>query len=363
MSTGKMTVLKSRLKQAQNSYQSAISVGDKVLEKQSLENIFNCYIEMSMASEGADLASHYRQQASLVADKIMHANNKSDFSVKQKIEVDNEYQTEDVITFNDIIGMDDVKKEIIKIVIDPIKYPEYFKPFNKIVKNSGGIILTGDPGNGKTYFAKAIAGEVNANFFKSVKLGEVLSNSPGAPEKYIQALFDEARSHKVSIIFFDEFDAIASKRGDSDNAKSIDNKLVDALLQQVDGFSNKNDNTLLLIAATNRIDLIDDAITRPGRFDLTFEVGNPNFDARVSKLKMELNKVKNDINNYDDISNQTEGFSFADLQYVAIDGCRRAINEAIKIKLEPSNVVLKEIHLLESINALKKSYTAKGIRK
>lgn len=363
MSSGKMTVLTSRLKQAQQGYQSAVAIDDKELQKQSLETIFNCYIEMSMVAEGIDLTRQYREQASAVADKILHLNSKIDLSSKQKVEVDNDYEGSIDVTFKDIIGMQDVKEEINKIVIDPIKYPEYFKPFGKLVKNTGGIILTGDPGNGKTYFAKAIAGEVNANFFKSVKLGEVLSNSPGAPEKYIQALFSEARSHKISIIFFDEFDAIASKRGDSDNAKSIDNKLVDALLQQIDGFSSNQENTLLLIAATNRIDLIDEAITRPGRFDQVFEVKNPDIQARQTKLMMELSKVQTSELDYNQLAIETNGFSFADLQYTVVDACRRAISEGIKQAAKPSEVTIRLSHLLDAIKGLKLSYQTKGISK
>lgn len=361
MQNGKMTVLLNRLRDAQNQFSEGKALSDIEIQKNSLRDIFNLYVEMSKVSESVEMVESYREKANFIAKKIMELENRMNLDPNQKVEVDNDITKSNLETFKDVIGMDDVKTEITKMVLDPIRFKAYYQNFSRVVKSGGGIILTGDPGNGKTYFARAIAGELNANFFKSVKLGEVLSNSPGAPEKYIAALFSEANSHQLSVIFFDEFDAIAAKRGDSDNAKSIDNKLVDALLQQMDGFTKDNDHTLLLIAATNRVDLLDEAITRPGRFDKVFEVKKPNAEARMLKLKMEFDKISHKIEDLSPIVIQTEGFSFADMQYIIVDACRNAIRQAINERRDPKDVVVELDHIVASIQELKQTYLVKGV--
>jgi transitional endoplasmic reticulum ATPase len=283
------------------------------------------------------------------------------FNKEKSLNLDSD-KIKKITTFKDIIGMEEVKNDILDMVIYPIRYPEYYVNFKNLISFGGGIILTGDPGNGKTFFSKAIAGEVDADYYRSVKLGEVLSNSPGEPEKFIASLFQEARNHRVSVIFFDEFEAIASKRGDSDNAKSIDNKLVDALLQQIDSFDNENDNILLLIAATNRVDLLDDAITRPGRFDKIYEIMPPDLESRRIKIKNELSKVRHGNIDIDVFAQKTDKYSYADIQFILIDSCRKAISEGITNNTDSEKVTLLTRHLEKAISDLNKSKLLRGGR-
>ena len=178
------------------------------------------------------------------------------------------------IKFSDIAGLEDVKKAITTRMINPIKYPDKYKAYNK--KTGGGVLLYGPPGTGKTMIAKAIANEVNAKFY-AIKGSDIVSKWVGESEKNISSLFAQAQNDDLAIIFIDEMDSLLAKRGK--NGDSHNDKRVNEFLQNIDGFASKTSN-LLLLGATNRPWDIDSAAMRSGRFSQKIYVPLPDAPAR-----------------------------------------------------------------------------------
>lgn len=208
-------------------------------------------------------------------------------------------------TFDDVIGMEDVKKTIRNRVIDQIKFPELYEQFG--LSGGTGILLYGLPGTGKTTIARAIAHEVSAPMYV-VKLSDVMNKWVGESEKRIHSLFEKARSTPVSIIFFDDFDALGGERSDDNN---VNNKIIVELINQMDGF-RKNTNTIVLLAATNNPWIIDSAIMR--RFEHHIYVPLANHDARIAMLQKQLKNIPTaaDID-YSALSDMIKGYNGADI--------------------------------------------------
>ena len=205
------------------------------------------------------------------------------------------------VSMSDVAGLKEAKEEIVQKVIEPNKHPEIFKRFNK--SKGGGILLYGVPGTGKTMLAQAIAHEIDAKFF-SIKCSDILSKWVGDAEQNIRNLFQEAKRYPTSIIFFDEFEAIAPKR---DTYSTVMKRVVPELLTQIQGFE-KNDNNLIIIAATNRPWDIDTAFLRPGRFDRRIYVPLPDREAREAMIDNKLRGVPCDkYLDTDAIADMTEG--------------------------------------------------------
>ena len=183
------------------------------------------------------------------------------------------------ITFNDVAGLDDVKEQIIFHVLEPMRNPELAAAYG--IKPGGKILLYGPPGTGKTFIARAIAGEVDAAFY-SVNCQDLISKYMGDSSKQLDKLFDEAQKNERAIIFFDEFDSVASKRGDGTSGVDAEMaRFVATFLTKVDGFKKSETcKMLLLIAATNRPWALDSAMLRGGRFDTQIYVGVPDQKAR-----------------------------------------------------------------------------------
>ncbi|MEM1593732.1 MAG: CDC48 family AAA ATPase, partial [Archaeoglobaceae archaeon] len=165
------------------------------------------------------------------------------------------------VTWEDVGGLEDVKREIIEAVEWPLKYPEKFKRFG--IKPPKGVLLYGPPGTGKTLIAKAVANESEANFI-SIKGGELLSKWLGESEKAVRKIFRKARQVAPCIIFFDEIDAIAQTRGIDEGSRAVE-RVLNQLLIEMDGLEELQG--VVVIAATNRPDILDPALLRPGRFD------------------------------------------------------------------------------------------------
>lgn len=186
------------------------------------------------------------------------------------------------VTFDDIIGLDDIKKEL-EITIDILKNTEKYK--EKGVRIPKGIVLEGEPGNGKTLLAKAIAGEAGLNFI-SANAADFGGIIVGKGSNQVKKLFREGRKNKPCIIFIDEFDSVAEKRKtDGTAASTDDSKTLTAFLNELDGFKNNNEG-IFLIVATNRPEVIDSAMIRPGRFDKRYYVANPSFDERCGLIAL-----------------------------------------------------------------------------
>ena len=214
--------------------------------------------------------------------------NNSDEDVKQFTAV--ETSKEDRVTFNDVAGLNDVKEQIIFNVIEPLKNPELAKKYN--IKAGGKVILYGPPGTGKTFIARAIAGEVDAKFY-SVNCQDLISKYMGESSKQLDALFEEAQKNERAIIFFDEMDAVASKREDATGGVDAEMaRFVATFLTKVDGFKkSKTCKMLLLIGATNRPWALDPAMCRGGRFDTHIYVGLPDYEARLFMIKNAMKNV------------------------------------------------------------------------
>lgn len=183
------------------------------------------------------------------------------------------------ITFADVAGLEDVKDQIRYKVIEPLKNPELAAMYK--IEPGAKILLYGPPGTGKTFIARAIAGEVDAQFY-AVNCQDLISKYMGDSSKKLDELFETAQKNERAIIFFDEFDSIASKRGDgADGVDAEMARFVATFLTKVDGFKkSKTNKMLLLIAATNRPWALDPAMLRGGRFDTHIYVGVPDQAAR-----------------------------------------------------------------------------------
>lgn len=183
------------------------------------------------------------------------------------------------ITFADVAGLEDVKDQIRYKVLEPLKNPELAEIYK--IEPGAKILLYGPPGTGKTFIARAIAGEVDAEFY-AVNCQDLISKYMGDSSKKLDELFDEAQKNERAIIFFDEFDSVASKRGDgADGVDAEMARFVATFLTKVDGFKKSETNKmLLLIAATNRPWALDSAMLRGGRFDTHIYVGVPDQTAR-----------------------------------------------------------------------------------
>ena len=207
--------------------------------------------------------------------------------------------------FERVANLDDVKQRLTEAVIWPIQNPERFESMG--IEPPRGILLHGPPGTGKTYVTRALAHEAGAAFF-SVKGAELLDKFVGESERGVRELFTRARSVAPSIIFFDEFDALAPVRGNSNN--SVTDSVVAALLTEIDGVSERGD--VVVIGATNRKDLIDPALLRGGRLETHILLDLPPKASRMALLKITDVPFADDVD-LDQLAEVTEGLSFADL--------------------------------------------------
>ncbi|ATC66037.1 cell division protein [Nibricoccus aquaticus] len=228
------------------------------------------------------------------------------------------------LNFADVGGMDRVKEEIRMKIILPLKQPELFKAYGK--KAGGGILLYGPPGCGKTFMARATAGEVNAGFL-AVGINDVLDMWIGQSEKNLHAIFEQARSHRPCVLFFDEVDALGANR--TDMLKSGGRQMINQFLSELDGVSSSNEGVLIL-AATNAPWHLDPAFRRPGRFDRIIFVPPPDAPARAAVLRLMLRGKPADAVDFDAVAKKTDGFSGADLKAVVDLAVEAKLTEAMK---------------------------------
>lgn len=222
---------------------------------------------------------------------------------------DNPWKSEGIpsTTFDDVVGMENVKELIRSRVIDQIKYPELYDQYG--LKGGTGVLLFGLPGTGKTTIARAIAHEINAPLYTAL-LSDILNKWVGESEKRIRQLFDKARSTPTSLIFFDDFDALGMERQDDGNHN---NKVIVELINQMDGF-HKNSNTIVLLAATNKPWMIDSALMRPGRFEHHIYVPLANHEARIVLVRKTLGSVPVDDGlDMNRVSDLLSGYNGADI--------------------------------------------------
>jgi transitional endoplasmic reticulum ATPase len=245
------------------------------------------------------------------------------------------------VKWDDIGGLLSIKQELQEAVEWPLKYQGVFAYADAIPPK--GILLYGPPGTGKTLIAKAAANESEANFI-SIKGPELLSKWVGESEKGVREVFRKARQAAPCIIFFDEVDAIAPRRGGGLGGDShVTERLISQLLTELDGLEILTN--VVVIAATNRPDIIDAALLRPGRFDRLLYVPPPDRDSRLQILKIHTKKkpLAEDIN-IDNLASHTEGYTGADIASLSSAAVMLALREHVSKYKDPKEA---DTHLQE----------------
>ena len=247
------------------------------------------------------------------------------------------------IKWDDVGGLEDVKQELKEAVEWPLKHPETFQRLG--IRPPKGTLLYGIPGTGKTLLAKAVASESEANFI-SVKGPELLSKWVGESEKGVREVFRKAKQAAPTVIFFDEIDAIASTRSGNDTDSGVTKRVVNQLLTEMDGLEELED--VAIIAATNRPDILDAGLMRPGRFDRHIQVKEPDEDARLAIFEVHTKDMPlaEDVN-LKKLAKHTEGYVGADIESV----CREAAMLALRDDLEANEIPNK--YFKEAIDKVK----------
>jgi transitional endoplasmic reticulum ATPase len=239
-------------------------------------------------------------------------------------------------TWNDIGGLIDVKNELRELVQYPIEHPEKFEKFG--MSPSRGVLFYGPPGCGKTLLAKAVANECQANFI-SIKGPELLTMWFGESEANVRDVFAKARAAAPCILFFDELDSIAQQRGGGSGGDGggAGDRVMNQLLTEMDGVGAKKN--VFIIGATNRPDIIDAALMRPGRLDQLIYIPMPDYESRLSILRAVLRKspVNKDVD-LQYLATQTEKFTGADLTEICQRAAKLAIREDIMRNIERETI-------------------------
>lgn len=242
------------------------------------------------------------------------------------------------VTWDDIGGLEDVKKNLQEMILYPIEHPDKFHKFG--MSPSKGVLFYGPPGCGKTLLAKAVAHECSSNFI-SIKGPELLTMWFGESEANVREVFDKARGAAPCVLFFDELDSVGIARGSSQgDAGGAGDRVLNQLLTEMDGVGSKKN--LFFIGATNRPDILDEALIRPGRLDQLIYIPLPDKGSRVSVLKAVLRKSPVAPNiNFDFLGDLTDGFTGADITELCQRATKAAIRESIEAE-EQKKALMKE---------------------
>ncbi|MEM4500225.1 MAG: CDC48 family AAA ATPase [Candidatus Woesearchaeota archaeon] len=316
------------------------------LKKESIDEMLSKLAEVTHGFSGADLEALCKEAAmkalrSHISELKKYENDKIPQEVLERIEVTYNHFLDALkgiepsgmrevliqkprVKWSDIGGLDEAKRKLREVVELPLKHPEIFQEAG--IKPPKGILIVGPPGTGKTLLAKAVANESNANFI-AVKGPELFSKWVGESEKHVREVFKRARTMAPSIIFFDEFDALAPKR--SSFGHEVTERVVNQLLTELDGIEELS--KVVVIAATNRVDLIDPALLRPGRFDYIIELEKPDEKTRLEIFKVHTRNMPlaKDVD-LEKLAKETEGLTGADIEAI----CREAAMESVRERIE-----------------------------
>lgn len=232
--------------------------------------------------------------------------------------------TKPSVKFSDVGGMSRVKTEIDLKIIKPLQHADLYKAYGK--KTGGGILLYGPPGCGKTYLAKATAGEISSNFI-SVGINDILDMWVGNSERNLHEVFQVARRNKPCVLFFDEVDALGASRSDMRQASG--RHLINQFLSEMDGVENDNDGVLIL-GATNAPWHLDPAFRRPGRFDRIIFVEPPDAESKAVIYELILKDKPKENIDYNSLAKKSEGFSGADIKAVIDISIEEKLQESFK---------------------------------
>jgi len=243
------------------------------------------------------------------------------------------------VRWEDVGGLQDIKDSLIEAVEWPLKYPEIFARAN--TKPPKGILLHGPPGTGKTLIAKAVANESEVNFIP-VSGPSLMSKYIGESEKGVREVFKKAKQASPSILFFDEIDALVPRRGAGGDTTQVTERVISQFLAELDGIEELK--AVVVLAATNRLDIIDPAILRAGRFDLILKLPDPDQDTRIKIFKIHTKGKPLDKNvNLNELAQETEGWTGADIEAMVRQASMQAVKEFIeKHKGEPSQIEMKK---------------------
>ena len=245
------------------------------------------------------------------------------------------------VSWDDVGGLHKVKAQLQEAVEAPLKHPEVFEEMG--IRTPKGVLLFGPPGTGKTLLAKAVATESEANFI-SIRGPEIFNKYVGESEKAVRDIFKKARQTAPCVLFFDEIDAIVSVRGMQDNT-GVSQRIVNQFLAELDGMQTLQN--VLVIGATNRADILDPAVLRPGRFDNVLFVPPPDKDARLEILKVHTKNMPLDANvHLDKLAELTEGYSGADIEGLVREAAMAAVRDDWKpkpVNLEHFEEAMKEV--------------------
>ena len=245
------------------------------------------------------------------------------------------------VKWEDVGGLEDMKRDLIEAIEWPLKYPELFKKAN--TQPPKGILLHGAPGTGKTLLAKAVANESGVNFI-SVKGPSLISKYIGESERGIREVFKKAKQASPTILFFDEIDSLVPKRSESSTDAHVTERVISQFLTEMDGIEELRG--VVVLAATNRLDLIDPALLRSGRFDILFELLAPDEETRLSIFKIHTrNKPLHKDVDFKKLAKKTDGIVGSDIQLLCQKASMNAIRKFVKGKKEAANARSMELFI------------------
>jgi transitional endoplasmic reticulum ATPase len=252
------------------------------------------------------------------------------------------------VNWGDVGGLGKVRQKLIEVVEWPLRYPQLFQEAN--VRPPKGILLSGSPGTGKTLVAKALAHESEVNFI-SIKGPELMSKYVGESERGVREVFRKAKQASPCILFFDEFDALVPERGLGDNSQATE-RVISQFLTELDGLEELKG--VLVLAATNRKDLIDAAILRPGRFDFVLEFPTPDAKARqeIFGIHTKGKPMTSDVD-LGVLAEETDGLSGAEIEVICREAAMLAIRESIRSENRENKLQISKGHFNLAINWLK----------
>ncbi|MFB6304839.1 MAG: AAA family ATPase [Haloferacaceae archaeon] len=230
------------------------------------------------------------------------------------------------LTYDDVGGLEDAKRELVRAVEWPLRHPDLFERFG--TAPTRGLLLYGPPGTGKTLLARAVASATDANFI-SVNGPELLDKYVGESERAVRNVFATARQNAPAVVFFDEIDAVSAARGDDEGGGSrAPERVVSQLLTEIDGIERLQ--AVTVVGATNRPDRIDPALLRPGRLERVVEVPMPDREARREILEVHVRDVPLGDVDLDDVAERTDGYTGSDVEALVREACLVAIEERLR---------------------------------
>jgi len=260
------------------------------------------------------------------------------------------------VKWEDVGGLDNIKEELKEAVEWPLKYSDTFKKAN--TNPPKGILLYGVPGTGKTLLAKAVANESGVNFI-SIKGPQLLSRYVGESERGVREIFKKAKQAAPTILFLDEIDSLVPRRGSASTDGHVTERVISQFLTEMDGIEELKG--VVVLAATNRLDLIDPALLRSGRFDLLLELPNPDKETRQNIFKIHTkNKPLAKGVDFKNLASETEGKVGSDIEFICRKASMFAIREFIENAKDKDGLVIKKRHFEEAIRLIHEQEGAKN---